>query len=180
MLSGTLVVLRAIEPKDIDLMYKWENDTEVWNVSGTSSPFAKYTLEQYIETCKRDIYTNKQLRLAIELADISAKTIGYIDIFDFEPQNRRAGVGILIGDKGERRKHYAKESLQLLIKYVFNILQLHQLYCHIHESNQSSVRLFSNEGFRQTGILKDWILNNGEWESVFVMQLFKAIESEEE
>ena len=180
MLSGLLVGLRAIEPNDIDHMYKWENDIEIWNVSGTSSPFSKYTLEQYIESCNRDIYANKQLRLAIQLTDGSTKTIGYIDIFDFDPQNRRAGVGILIGDKGERRKHYAKESLQLLTKYAFNVLQLRQLYCHIHEANHTSVRLFSNAGFKQTGLLKDWILNNGEWENVLVMQLFNSVETEEE
>ncbi|MEO5571769.1 MAG: GNAT family protein [Bacteroidia bacterium] len=179
MLKGTSVRLRAIEPSDIDLMYQWENDAEVWNVSGTTSPFSKYTIEKYIETCSRDIYTNKQLRLAIQLKDESAKTVGYIDLFDFEPHHQRAGIGILVGDKGERRKNYAKESLQLLIKYGFDVLNLHQLYCHIHESNLVSLRLFSNAGFKQTGILQDWIINNGEWERVFVMQLFRVDPEEE-
>ena len=30
MLSGTIIKLRAIEPRDLDLMYVWENDTEIW------------------------------------------------------------------------------------------------------------------------------------------------------
>ncbi len=179
MLSGTLVGLRAIEPKDIDLMHQWENDIEVWHVSGTTSPFSKYTIEQYIESCRRDIYSNKQLRLAIELSDASKKTIGYIDIYDFDPHNQKAGVGILVGDKGERKKNYGKEALALLIKYAFNILNLRQLYCHVHESNHSSIHLFSGAGFRQTGILQDWIINNGEWENVLVMQLFNDNEPEE-
>ncbi len=180
MLNGTIVGLRAIEIRDIDLMYHWENDVEVWHVSGTTSPFSKYTIEQYIASSSRDIYSNKQLRLAIQLADVPGKTVGYIDLYDFEPHNRRAGVGILIGDKSERKKNCAKESLQLLIQYAFNILNLHQLYCHIHESNQISVQLFSNAGFRQTGILQEWIINNGEWENVLVMQLFNENDSEEE
>src|SRR4051812_19242808 len=106
MLTGLHILLRAIEPSDIELMYKWENETEVWNLSGTTSPFSRYTIDQYIQSTKHDIYTNKQLRLAIELLGPSGKTIGYIDLFDFDPQHRRAGVGILIGDKIERRKHY--------------------------------------------------------------------------
>jgi diamine N-acetyltransferase len=179
MLSGTFVKLRAIEPRDIDLMYVWENDVEIWNVSGTTSPFSKYTLEKYIETCSRDIYTNKQLRLAIQLNNESAKTVGYIDLFDFDPLHQRAGVGILIGDKGERRKNYAKESLNLLIKYSFDVLNLHQLYCHVHESNETSVHLFLNAGFVQTGMLQNWIINNGEWENVLVLQLFNEDEPEE-
>jgi diamine N-acetyltransferase len=179
MLTGTTVRLRAIELKDIDLMFQWENDTEVWHVSGTTAPYSKYTIEKYIETCSRDIYANKQLRLAIELTDASKKTIGYIDIYDFDPHSQKAGVGILIGDKGERKKNYGKESLQLLIKYAFDVLNLHQLYCHIHESNHKSNNLFLNAGFRQTGILHDWILNNGDWENVLVMQLFNENEPEE-
>ena len=179
MLSGTNVGLRAMEPKDVDLMHKWENDTEVWNVSGTTSPFSKYTIEKYIESCKNDIYTNKQLRLAIQLNEVSEKTVGYIDLYDFDPQHRRAGVEILIGDKTERRKNYAKESLQLLIKYAFNTLNLNQLYCHVQETNQPSVHLFSTMGFRQTGILHDWILDSGEWENVLVMQLFSETDEEE-
>ncbi|MEP7167733.1 MAG: GNAT family N-acetyltransferase [Bacteroidota bacterium] len=179
MLTGTLVRLRAIEPKDIDLMYQWENDMEVWNVSGTTSPFSKYTIEKYMEECKRDIYSNKQLRLAIELADVTKKTIGFIDLYDFDPHNQKAGVGILIGDKGERRKKYGKEALQLLIKYAFGILNLHQLYCHVHESNHNSFHLFSSAGFKKTGVLEDWIKNDGEWEKVFVMQLLNEDEPEE-
>ena len=179
MLNGVLVGLRAMEPKDIELMYQWENDTDVWHVSDTIAPYSKYTIEKYIETCSRDIYANKQLRLAIELTDDSKKTIGYIDIYDFDPHNQKAGIGILIGDKGERKKNYAKESLQLLIEYALNILNLHQLYCHVHESNGISIRLFSKAGFRQTAILHDWIMNNGEWENVLVMQLFNEKEPEE-
>lgn len=179
MFTGKEVLLRAIEPKDIEVLYKWENDAEIWNVSGTTSPFSKYTLQQYIETCNNDIYTNKQLRLAIDLKNENHKTIGCIDLFEFDPNNRKAGVGILIGDKGERRKNYATEALKLLIDYSLNILHLHQLYCHVHASNQASVRLFSSVGFKQTGILHEWILNNGEWENVLVMQLFNENDSEE-
>lgn len=179
MFTGKEVLLRAIEPKDIEVLYKWENDTEIWNVSGTTSPFSKYTLQQYIETCNNDIYTNKQLRLAIDLRNENYKTIGCIDLFEFDPNNRKAGVGILIGDKSERRKNYAKEALQLLIDYSLNILHLHQLYCHVHETNVASVRLFSSMGFKQTGILHEWILSNGEWENVLVMQLFNENDSEE-
>ncbi|MFI5218867.1 MAG: GNAT family N-acetyltransferase [Bacteroidia bacterium] len=178
MLTGNSIKLRAIEPKDLDLMYHWENDTTIWNVSGTISPFSKYTLEEYIKTCQSDIYSNRQLRFAIDLND-SSKTIGYIDLFEFDPQHRRAGVGILIGDQAERKKSFAKESLSLLIDYAFNTLNLHQLYCNIPETNHASLRLFSSSGFKEAGILKDWIMNHGDWQQVIVMQLINETETEE-
>lgn len=176
MIRGTNVLLRALEPKDVDLMMIYENDTDVWPVSGTITPYARYTLEQYYANATQDIYTAKQLRLAVELiveTTTPGLTIGYIDLFDFDPHHRKAGVGILIGDKENRRKGYACEALLLLIKYAFNTLNMHQLYCHIHTGNEASLRLFSKAGFRTSGVLRDWMMYNNTWHNVSVLQIIR-------
>src|SRR5688572_15324006 len=130
MIRGTGVILRAMEPQDVDLMMIYENDMEVWPVSGTLTPYSRYTLEQYYKNAVQDIHTAKQLRLAIELiSETTARgiTIGFIDLFEFDSQHRRAGVGILIGERSQRKKGYALEALQLLTRYSFDTLNLHQL-----------------------------------------------------
>ncbi len=173
MIPGKNIQLRALEPSDIHMMYEWENDQNVWPVSGTLVPFSKNTMEQFVKMAHQDIYTNKQLRLAIDKksADqIPTETVGYIDLFDFEPAHRRAGVGILIGNISARRQGIALESLNLMSEYAFNILHLHQLYCHIHVNNEASIRLFSAAGYSCNGELKDWTLNNGSWTNVYFMQ----------
>jgi diamine N-acetyltransferase len=173
MISGAKIILRALEPSDIDLMYSWENDMSVWPVSGTITPFSKSTMEQFIQSAHQDIYTNKQLRLAIDYKiqnNNSNETVGYVDLFDFEPSQMRAGVGILIGKPEHRRKGIALEALSLLSNYAFNLLHLHQVYCHIHTNNEPSIRLFTSAGFKCSGELSDWSLINGVWVNVFVMQ----------
>ncbi|HOS48799.1 MAG TPA: GNAT family protein [Bacteroidia bacterium] len=176
MIRGTSVILRALEPRDVDLMMIYENDTEVWPVSGTLSPYSRYTLEQYYQSATQDIFVTRQLRLAIELITElpqSGKTIGFIDLFEFDPLHRKAGVGILIGDKDERMKGYAYEALLLLARYSFDILNMHQLFCHIENSNQASLRLFSKAGFRTCGVIRDWIIYNETWHDVTMMQLLR-------
>jgi diamine N-acetyltransferase len=175
MIRGNSVLLRAMEPQDVDLMMIYENDTDIWPVSGTLVPYSRFTLEQFYKNAVQDIYTAKQLRLAIELIKEAhrGQTIGYVDLFDFEPQQRRAGVGILVGDKLERNKGYATEALMLLSKYAFDILNLHQLYCHIDNDNTSSLNLFKKTGFQQCGHLKDWIVSEGKWRDVTMMQLLR-------
>ena len=101
-LHSETVILRALEPSDIDTMYQWENDTDNWFVSNTITPYSRFLLEQFTATAHKDIYENKQLRLIICSPD--NKAVGTIDLFDFDPLNQRAGVGILIADKSERRK----------------------------------------------------------------------------
>jgi diamine N-acetyltransferase len=173
MINGKNIVLRALEPSDIDLMYAWENDSDIWPVSGTLTPFSRHTLEQFVNVAHQDIYTNKQLRLAIETKHADKKqnrTIGYLDLFEFDPAHLRAGVGILIADKESRRKGFALESLNLLSGYAFKVLHLHQLYCHIHVNNEPSIRLFSAAGFKCNGEFTDWTLSNGSWVNVYFMQ----------
>ena len=97
-MENELIRLRALEPDDVQVLYKWENDTEVWKVSNTIVPFSKYMLLQFIANQQRDIFETRQLRLIIESKQ-SGKPVGAIDLFDLDPYNCRAGVGILIYDK---------------------------------------------------------------------------------
>ena len=61
-LEGRTTRLRALEPGDIELMYAWENDTEIWGVSGTLAPFSRHTLERFIEEQQFDIFQTRQQR----------------------------------------------------------------------------------------------------------------------
>jgi diamine N-acetyltransferase len=150
------IKLRAMEPEDLELLYDWENNESYWAISNTISPFSKYTLKRYLENSHKSIYESGQLRLMIEL--ISDKTtIGTIDIFDFDPFHRRAGIGILIANEAHRRKGYASMAINGLIDYCFKTLQLHQLYCNILANNPESIDLFTKLGFVQSGIKKEWV-----------------------
>jgi diamine N-acetyltransferase len=98
------------------------------------------------------------------------KTIGSIDLFEFEPAHQRAGVGILILD-GFRGKGYASESLELLINYAFETLQLHQLFANISPDNSDSIRLFESKGFHLIGIKKEWNHVHNSWQDENMYQL---------
>jgi diamine N-acetyltransferase len=173
-LVGYEIVLRAPEPSDVDVLYRWENDSEIWHVSNTYTPFSKNILEKYIENAHLDIYQVKQLRLMIDVREngnLKSRPVGTIDLFDFDPYHNRAGIGILIGDKSDRKKGYATTALQKFIDYGFNTLQLHLLYCNITKGNTDSLRLFRKCGFRISGRKVDWIKTPGNYLEEFLLQL---------
>lgn len=169
---GKKVALRAMEPADVDLLYNWENDLSVWQLSNTIAPFSRFVLEQYVMNADQDIYSSKQLRLMIVTNEENEKprTIGSIDLFDFDPKNLRVGIGILI-IKEEREKGYASEALELVIRYVFDTLCLHQIYCNIPVGNESSIKLFQKMGFKVAGQKKDWLIINKQWVVELLLQL---------
>jgi diamine N-acetyltransferase len=159
---------RALEPDDIDLLYEWENDAKIWEVSNTYEPFSKYILAKYIKESQRDIYESKEARMIIETLD--GKAVGAIDLFDFDPFHFRAGVGVLIHDEKDRKLGYAKDALQLLCSYASNHLRLHQLFANISADNLASVHLFTNNGFELTGTKKDWRRTADGWKNELMFQ----------
>ena len=172
-LENKTIRLRALEPKDLDILYSWENDMSIWYLSNTQIPFSKYTLKNYIKNSLLDIYTAKQLRLIIELKQ-DPRPLGAIDLFDFDPFHLRAGVGILIGKTDDREKGYASEALQTLIEYSFSTFGLKQLYCSITEDNDQSLKLFIKYGFVITGQKKAWIKKDNMWLTEFFLQLIHS------
>ncbi len=168
-LENKNISLRALEPEDLKVLYLWENDTSIWRLSNTLVPFSKFLLKQYLENAHKDIFELKQLRLIIQL-NADTRSIGTIDLFDFDPFHRRAGIGILIADPSERRKGYAREALETLMDYCFRVLRLHQLYCNIACGNSDSMKLFTSAGFTVAGEKKEWLFNGKDFENEWMLQ----------
>ena len=167
-LKGDHTSLRALEPTDLDFLYTLENDTSTWHVSNTLTPYAKFVLEQYLENAALDIYTVKQLRLVI--CNHQQEAIGAIDLFDFDPLHRRAGIGVVVS-AAYRGQGHASEALHLLLNYCAHTLQLHQVYCSITATNHTSIRLFKSTGFEEVGIRREWLRkSDGSWDDVVEMQ----------
>ena len=176
-LTGNTIVLRALEPEDLEFVYAVENDERIWDVSNTQTPYSRFLIREYLKNAQQDIYEAKQLRLAICKKN-TFHPIGLIDLFDYDPKNNRAGVGILIKEDDNRNLGVGSETLELLIKYAFSKLNLHQLYANIAIDNTASLKLFTNFGFEKIGIKKQWNLVNGRYKDEAMFQLMNPNNNE--
>jgi diamine N-acetyltransferase len=170
-LSNKKINLRALEPEDLEFLFTIENNESFWEISHTQTPFSNYILRQYLENAHLDIFEAKQLRLLIEEKS-TRKRIGMIDLFDFNPQHKRAGIGILIHPHFQQNG-FASEALSVFINYAFTHLGLHQLYANITTDNSKSISLFTKHKFTNVGIKKDWILSDGKFKDETLFQLIK-------
>ena len=173
-LKGKDIKLRALEPSDLDLLYELENDETVWEISNTSTPYSKYILKKYIDNAHRDIFDVKQLRLVIIHA-AEKRPIGFIDLFEFDPKNRKVGLGIVIFSNGDRGKGYALQTLELVCNYAFKHLNVHQVYANITEDNERSIELFKKAGFLSACLKKDWIFSKGKFKNEYLYQLLNNV-----
>lgn len=168
-LENDTIKLRALEPEDLEALYKWENDSSLWQEGSTLAPYSRFSLKEYISESRLDIFHSRQLRLMIVL-QATGESIGTVDLYDFDPMNMRAGIGILI-DNRFRRQGFAKQTLLLMKKYAFQFLSLKQLYAFICTKNSPSIALFREVGYEDAGLLRSWIKLGEDWENVYFMQL---------
>lgn len=151
-------VLRAPEPDDLDAMYLWENDPEVWRVSLNDGPVSRHELWQYIEGYSADLCSQGQLRLIIEADGVA---VGTADLTDYSARHRHAQVGLYIAP-GARRRGYAAEVLRRMCDYARDVAGLHLLYALTAADNVASAALLRGAGFECCGRIGDFLRLSGE------------------
>jgi len=163
-----IISLRALEPSDIDCLYIWENDPEMWHYGASSAPYSRHQLWEYINNYTADPIRDGQLRLMITH---DTAPIGTIDLYNLDPRNRNAYVGIMIA-KDFRRQGFALAALTHICEYCKNTLALHQLAAIVSADNTPSCSLFSKAGFIKQGSLTNWIrCSNGSYSNAQLMQI---------
>lgn len=163
------ILLRAIEPADLEMLYHWENDPAVWRVSGTMAPISRDRLARFISEQVYDLYATRQMRLMVDVDNIA---VGCVDIFDFEPLHRRFGIGILIYADEHRRRGYARRVIDMVKEYARNTLDLRQIWVTIDEDNPASVALFEGCGFTLSARRREWINRGGKFVDELEYQCF--------
>ena len=176
MLENNNIRLRPVEPEDLEILYQWENNPALWEASDTHTPYSRYAIKQYIAHSKQDIYEDRQLRLMI-VNKMTEEVLGTVDLFDFDLHNSRISLGLYV-DSQFQGKGYAKQSLHLIEEYVFCFLKINQLYVHIAQTNAATLRMFEQENYEKSGVLKQWLRLFDQFVDVVVFQKMKSNYSE--
>jgi len=74
MIKGETILLRALEPQDLDWLYGVENDPAIWSWSDVVQPYSAYQLSEYIQKSQSDLLHTGQYRWVI--ADLDKNPCG--------------------------------------------------------------------------------------------------------
>ena len=163
------IKLRALEPEDLDELYAIENDREIWDAGLTNVPYSRYALHDYIARQQADIYADRQVRLVVENAE--KIVVGLVDLFDFNPQHRRAELGIVV-KKTFRGQGYGQAAIAKMLDDARKTLHLHQIYAIVDAENHDSQRLFHQVGFEEKNRLNDWLFDGENYRDAVFLQTF--------
>lgn len=193
------VRLRALEPEDVDRLYIWENDRDMWPFGGTRAPLSRHQLWEYATNYDANPFAAGQLRLIIEHATATDNALpqsshssqssqsshnsynsqnshsspipcGVIDLYDIDPVNSRAMVGIMVAPQW-RSRGIATRALELVGEYCRDTLGLATIASEVASDNLPSIRLFGGKAaYRQVGERPSWYRRGERFVSALLFQ----------
>lgn len=170
MLEGKLVRLRALEPTDVERAYRWMNDPEVIRHLGVRYPLSMADEERWLKERPTNSF-EKGVGLAIETED--GVHIGSLDLRDVRPEDRKAGMGIMIGDKEYWSNGYGTDAIVTLLRFAFGEMNLNRVWLHVFEFNERAIACYQKCGFREEGRLRQHSYNQGRYWDTVVMGVLR-------
>jgi len=165
------VFLRAFNKSDGEKVYKWLLDDEVQSLFGGDTFYPSQDfVSKWIE---EKIFDRKNIYLAICLSE-TKEIIGYLSIKDIDHRNRKAlWTGLIIGEKELWGKGLATEAANLMVKYLFDELNMNMIWGFWLEEHTASIKMGEKAGFRKIGVLPQAVYKKGKYHNMIISCLLR-------
>ncbi|MCB0335647.1 MAG: GNAT family N-acetyltransferase [Bdellovibrionales bacterium] len=161
--------LRAIEPADAELFFRWNQDSErARNINFLPAPSSLEAVKSWTQEMSKKGGDRSPHHLIIENSDNIA--VGGIATLKCDEVNGTFSIGFDISSD-HRRKGYAEEAVNLVLRYYFNELRFQKVTSHIYEFNEGSIKLHEKLGFKKEGQLRRMVYQNGEYHDKLIFGL---------
>jgi RimJ/RimL family protein N-acetyltransferase len=169
MLEGKLVNLRPVEAGDLDRMFTWINDREVIEFLGARYPISMSEEERWLTSQPPADFAN--IRLAIETKD--GVHIGNCGLHEGQPENRKASLGIMIGDKEYWSNGYGSDAIVTLLRFGFHEMNLNRVWLHVYDFNERAQACYRKVGFVEEGRLRQNAYQQGRYIDTITMGILR-------
>ncbi|MCH7488365.1 MAG: GNAT family N-acetyltransferase [Chloroflexi bacterium] len=180
MLEGNLVRLRALEPSDLERVYSWINDREVTRYIAARYPMSRADEERWLRGSSPNSFGGG-VQLAIEVKNGEVQNggtnevahIGNIDLVEVRPEDRKAGLGVMIGDKDYWSNGYGTDAVVTILRFAFHEMNLNRVWLHAFDFNERAQACYRKCGFQEEGRLREHYYTEGQYCDSVVMAVLR-------
>lgn len=172
MLEGELVRLRAREPGDVARAYTWINDREVTRHITARYPASRADEERWLERTSSSSFA-EGVRLAIE-TKAEGEHIGNLDLHRLHPEDRKAGLGVMIGNKAYWGNGYGADAITTLLRFAFHEQNLHRVWLTVLEDNARAIACYRKCGFAEEARQRQDVYTHGRYWDVLFMGVLRS------
>lgn len=162
------VILRPLEFSDLDYLFKWRNDENIFmQLGGGFFPTSKTEMEKWMDNfCRRDTSNPKFI------IEYDKQTVGFISLSSINYINRTGDLGIYIGESRYKGKGIASNALTQLEVFARKHLNLRKIKLLMNSNNTGALKLYEKLNYRYIGKYDSERFVNGEWTDVIIMEKF--------
>ncbi|MFR1710533.1 MAG: GNAT family N-acetyltransferase [Clostridium sp.] len=166
--EGERVYLRNIELTDASLITQWKDDILIRKMSVGLNTDISY--ENQLQDIKLSIEEGEEIYLIVMLKD-NNEPIGYIRINWLDENREMAWLRFGLGS--HRQEGYAKESLKVIVDYLFK-LGVHRIDAEVLSFNYPSQFTLKSVGFMHEGTRRQAYYNGEEYIDILVFGVIKS------
>jgi RimJ/RimL family protein N-acetyltransferase len=163
------ISLRPLEPADIDTLYTWETDITLSYYAGWIDRLSRCAFRPHWEQRLSDP-PDDLVNLGIAL---EGRLVGYVQLTHIDFVERRAEMGIVIGEPGARGKGVGTTAVRILCDYAFTVKGLARVYAETYGFNLRAQRMFARAGFTPEGVLRQHEIHNGVRQDLHVFGMLR-------
>jgi len=166
--------LKKISKDDVSFFYESLKNESMTNYLSLgplrSLEHSKGLIKNYIKSWERYL----QFNYIIEIREYKkSEKIGSVSLWNISWLHRRSEIGIwLLPNFWE--KGMGKKALNLIKNIAFFHLNLNRVEAHIAIENDRSIKMFKGSGFKEEGILKEYLNLNGNFHNSLILACLKS------
>lgn len=147
MIEGKLINLRAREMDDLERNYRWINDREVTRHLVVRYPVSLAAEEAWMRDGVSQPMGWGRVFFAIETKD--GEYIGNIDFHAMSAEQRKARLGVMIGEKSHWSKGYGTDAMLTFLRFAFDEMNLHRMDLTVDADNPRAIACYRKCGFME-------------------------------
>lgn len=159
-LESTRIHFTPLQIENLYTHFRWNNDPEL-NRLDSEVPYERESLGQFKKRFEQMCFHSSPSSWDFEIHLEEGTLIGVAYVSDISDHNRHGTVGITIGDRDFWGQGYGRESLELLLAFCFDELELHRVSAETFEYNTAWRSLVKEVGFRKEGTARDYLRRDG-------------------
>lgn len=167
---GSKCYLSPIAEEDTDVFAEWHNDLEVAIPLGYAHVASSEQREK--KRLKGRMEKNPHAFSVLEIK--TDKLIGMVNLHGVDHINRRAFLGIVIGEKEYWNRGFGTEAIKLILDYGFNILNLHNIGLGVIAFNEQAIACYRKVGFKEAARKRKSKIMMGKTHDVVIMDILAS------
>jgi RimJ/RimL family protein N-acetyltransferase len=170
LVAGDVVILRALEPDDLERCYRWMNDPEIVRTLKHRYPMAFHKEAEWIQRAVNPSFQERHF--AIERRD-NRTHIGNASLHDIDWISRTAILGLFIGEPSAWNKGFGSDAVRAIVRFAFEEMNLQKLRIQVFDYNERARHVLMANGFVEEGKLAREFYREGVFHDLLILSRFR-------